>query len=384
VQVGAGDIQALRTVGWRNDGSGRFPLATPPIEWSDTKNIVWTTKVGRNKYSSPIVVDGKIFLTVDPALLVCVNAADGKILWQKSNGFADLPTKLEEKPFPGSTATAGNTTPTPVSDGRFVYALFGNGIVACYDMTGARQWIQYFDLKIATEYGRATSPVFVGGKLLVTLNHLIALDAATGKILWENKDVPEMYGSPVAAKIGGVDVAVMPCGSIVRAADGKIMASDLGGLSFASPVVVDDTIYLIQTASSAQKLSVTAGQWQAKQLWEQELEGIFYASVLYDKGLIYAVSNENVFMILDAASGKLIASKELDLETANMYPSLTIAGNYLFIFNDQGETLVLEPGKQYKEVKRNRLPKGHGGGPAFDGKRMYIRSGSNLYCIGPN
>ena len=234
------------SVGWRNDGSGRYPLATPPLQWSDTKNIVWTTKIGANKYSSPIVADHKIFLVADPALLFCVNAADGKILWQKSNGFADLPDPIEGK-LPRSPA--GNTTPTPVCDGQFVYAVFGTGIVACYDMQGERKWIQHFNLKPATEYGRATSPVLVGGKLLVTLSYLIAIDTETGKQVWQNKAVPELYGTPIAVKIDGADAVVMPSGQVVRVQDGKILAAGLGGLNFASPIVQDDTVYLIQTGS---------------------------------------------------------------------------------------------------------------------------------------
>ena len=378
-------------VGWRNDGSGRFPLATPPLEWSDTRNILWTTKIGPNKYSSPIVVDRKIFLVADPALLFCVNAADGKILWQKSNGFADLPDKVTEKQPRGDP---GNTTPNPVSDGQFVYAVFGVGIVACYDMKGERQWIQYFNLDPPTEYGRAASPVLAGGKLLVTLSHLIALDPKTGKQLWKNEDVPEVYGTPVAAKIGGVDVVVTPSGQVVRVSDGAILAADLGGLRFASPIVQDGTVYLIQAGSSAQQLSAAAtatDKWQAKQLWDQELEGTFYASAVYDKGLIYAASNQGKFNILDAKDGKILASEDLEIPNAsgrpgagaaNMYPSLTLAGNYLFVFNDQGDALVLEPGKEYKDLKRNHLPAGHGGTPAFDGKYIYVRGEENLYCIG--
>lgn len=368
-------------IGWRNDGSGRFPRAEPPIEWNDDKNILWKTKIGPNKYSSPIVADGRIFLIADPNLLVCVNAADGKILWKKSNGFGDLPGKVEATP--SRPAAAGNATPTPVSDGQFVYAAFGNGIVACYDMGGQRKWIQHFDLKPAMEYGRATSPVLAGGRLLITLNHLIALDTATGRQVWENKDVGEVYGTPVAAKIGGVDVMVTPSGQIVRIADGAVLAGDFGGLTYASPVVQDGMVYLVQALSSAQKISTAApDKWEAKQLWEQELEGTFYASAVFDKGLIYAVSNENKFNILDAKDGKILASKDLDLDPANIYPSLTLAGEYLFLLNDQGEALVLAPGREYKELKRNHLPEGHGGGPAFDGKHIYIRGGQNLYCIG--
>jgi len=375
--------------GFRGDGSGRFPDAAPPIEWGAEKNIRWTTKIGPNKYSAPVVVDGRIFLVAEPAQLVCVDAADGRILWQKSNGYADLPGKVEGKPPRGD---AGNTTPTPVSDGRFVYAVFGSGIVACYDLKGERRWIRYGGPYPAPEYGRSTSPALVGGKLLVTLSCMIALDATTGEEAWKNKEVQELYGTPVPAVLGGVDVVVLPSGQVVRVSDGRILASELGGLSYASPLVQDGAVYLIQALSSAQQLTASSpDKWEARQLWEQELDGIFYASALLDKGLIYAVSNNGDFYILDAKDGKILAHKELDLPSgagrpgasaANLYPSLALAGNYLMLFNDQGDALVLEPGRRYTELRRNHLGAGHGSAPAFDGRFIYMRGDQNLYCIG--
>jgi outer membrane protein assembly factor BamB len=375
--------------GFRGDGSGRYPQAAPPLEWGDAKNILWSTKIGPNKYSSPIVVGGRIFLVADPAWLFCVDAADGKILWKKSNDFADLPDKVEGKRPPGD---AGNTTPTPVSDGRFVYVVFGTGIVACYDVNGERHWIRHFNLKPAQEYGRASSPILAGGKLLITLSCLLALDPKTGGEVWKNKGVPESYGTPVVASIGGVDVAVMPSGQIVRLKDGTILAADLGGLKFASPIVQDGTVFLMQAGSSAQRFTPAApDRWDAKQVWDQELEATFYASALCDEGLIYAVSNEGNFYILDSKDGKILATRELDMLTrrdrpelpaANMYPSLALAGNRLYVFNDLGDALVLEPGREFRELKRNHLGEGHGGVPAFDGERLYLRSGQNLYCIG--
>jgi len=184
----------------------------------------------------------------------------------------------------------------------------------------------------------------------------------------------------------------MPSGQIVRIQDGTILAADLGGLKFASPIVQDGTVYLMQAGSSAQRFSPAApDRWNAAPVWEQELEGTFYASALWDRGLIYAVSNENLFTILDAGNGKILATKELETHDAgaspaasapNMYPSITLAGNYLFVLNDLGEGLVLQPGREYKELKRNHLAKGHGGTPAFDGRHLYLRSGENLCCIG--
>ncbi len=368
--------------GFRGNGSGCFSEATPPREWSAAKNVVWTTKIGPNKYSSPVVVDGRVFLVAEPADLFCVDAADGRILWQRSNGFADLPGKIEGK-LPKNDA--GNTTPTPVSDGRYVYAVFGTGIVACYDFEGRRQWIWYDGPHPAPEYGRTASPALSGDKLLVTLSCLIALDARTGKPIWKNKEILEQYGTPVPTMIAGVDVAVMPSGQVVRVVDGAILAADLGGLLYASPVVEDGIVYRIQAASSAQKLVATASdKWEARQVWEQELEGTFYASAICDRGLIYAVSNEGFFTILDARDGKILDRRELDLspEGGNQYPSLVLAGNHLLIFNDRGDALVLQPGRTYKELARNRLGAGHGSAPAFDGRHIYVRGGQNLYCIG--
>ncbi len=375
--------------GFRGDGSGRFPDAAPPLEWGPARNVLWSTKVGPNKYSSPVVVDGRIFLVAEPAQLICVDAADGRILWQKSNGYADLPGKVDGKPARGD---AGNTTPTPVCDGRFVYAVFGTGIVACYDVKGERQWIRWGGPHPAPEYGRSSSPALAGGKLLVTLSCLIALDARTGNEVWRNKEVPEQYGTPIPAVLGSVEVVVLPSGQVVRVSDGAMLASELGGLQYASPLVQDAAVYLIQAGASAQQLSPgAAGKWDARPLWEQELDGTFYASALLDRGLIYAVSNAGDYYVLDAKDGEILLRRELDLPDgagrrgaggANLYPSLVMAGNVLMVFNDQGDALMLEPGREYKELRRNHLGAGHGSAPAFDGRFIYMRGDQTLYCIG--
>ena len=231
-----------------------------------------------------------------------------------------------------------------------------------------------------------------GGKLLVTLSYLLALDPKTGREVWRNKDVPESYGTPVVASLLGVEVLVMPSGQIVRVSDGVILAGDLGGLKFASPIVQDGTVYLMQAGASAYQFSTsTAGKWTAKPVWEQELGGTFYASAVWDQGLIYAVANEYKFSILEVTTGKIVATKDLDFpnltgrpdaDAANMYPSLVLAGDYLYVFNDQGDALVLKPGRQYQELRRNHLGDGHGGAPIFAGRHLYLRSGQFLYCVG--
>ena len=63
------------------------------------------------------------------------------------------------------------------------------------------------------------------------------------------------------------------------------------------------------------------------------------------------------------------------------YPSISLAGPYLFVSSDNGTTVVVQPGREYKELARNKL-EAFRSSLVFEGKRVYIRTEKNLYCIG--
>ena len=73
-----------RPVGLRGDGTGAWPGATPVSEWNAAtgKNIAWKTPMPGPSFGQPIVVGDKVFTLADPNWLLCLNAVDGKILWQ--------------------------------------------------------------------------------------------------------------------------------------------------------------------------------------------------------------------------------------------------------------------------------------------------------------
>ena len=266
----AGERQPGRSFGWRGNGSGCFSEAMPPIEWDGETgtNILWKTKVGVSKFSSLTYVGGKIFVVAEPARLICVDAENGAILWERQNGFEELPAKAVEKPVRG---TQGNTTPTPVSDGRFVYAAFGLGIVAAYDMQGKRQWIRYLDAPPGLDYGRSSSPAVISGTLLVSVHHLFALDAKTGLVRWENEKVGERYGTPLATRLGGLEVVLAPSGHVVRVSDGAILSTGTE-MQFASPAAHDSAAYFIGTLSSAVVVSKAGEGVAVKSIWNTEVE----------------------------------------------------------------------------------------------------------------
>ena len=80
---------------WRFDGDGRFPHIQPPSTWRGDKECPLEDPRGdRRLSSSPIVVKDKVFVTAEMGSLICLDVANGKILWQKdlfSKDSKDVP-----------------------------------------------------------------------------------------------------------------------------------------------------------------------------------------------------------------------------------------------------------------------------------------------------
>ena len=387
--LGAADFKPSpqHPVGWRSDGSGRYLAASPAMEWSGKKNIIWSADVGPG-HSSAILAGERVFITAEPNSLICLDAATGKELWRKTHKISELPADLNAK-GPEQSSEYGDATPTPVSDGKSVWVFFGTGVVACYDLDGKRRWIDWFDFKRTTTYARTASPVLVGDRLLVHFGPLVCLDAATGKMLWKNDTAKSTYGTLAPARIGDVDVLITPKGHVVRLADGKILAADLGNCVYTSPVVQGNIAYFVDSAMSAVQLpEKAADKIECKELWYEDLTGTFYATPVVYEGRIYTVDRSANYFVIDAKTGKTVFTKTLELAPAgrtdgpNIYPSPCLAGKHLFLGNDAGDTVLLKPDDHATMVGTNSLPSGSGGTPIFSGKRMLVRGGKLLYCIG--
>ena len=95
--VGLSAFANASSCGWRNNGTGQFPDADPPIEWSPSKNVKWSVMLGAMGFSSPVVFRNRVFVLCEPNVLYCVNVADGKEFWHKGISASDLPQELREK-----------------------------------------------------------------------------------------------------------------------------------------------------------------------------------------------------------------------------------------------------------------------------------------------
>ncbi len=284
--------------------------------------------------------------------------------------------------LPGKHAATGYSSCTATSDGKHVFVVRGNGMVACYSLDGKRKWIRFI-AKPKHGHGHSASPLLSDKHLIVHITHLMALDPKTGETVWEAQNTPEGFGSPVLSTIGKDEVIITPKGDVVKAADGSVLAGKLSGLAYCAPVVVDGSAYFIQRGGKAIRLPESIGEeFKTDVLWTaNEIKGDrYYGSPVLLDGLIYAINQKSQFTAIDAATGKPVYEQELKLG-ATVYPSVTYAGGYLYVSGENGVTAVLAPGREFKEIARNTLEKFRGN-PVFSGKRMYVRGMKHLYCIG--
>ena len=489
--LGISPALAQQTTGWRGDGTGRYPAATPVTEWSTAKNVVWKTQMPSRSNASPVLAGGKIFVCSEPFTLLCVDAKDGKIFWQKTNSHVDtlspeaaakargkiekrrtiavkvkaiqkeqrathaerekvdrelkqIANELKPKPDPppGTPApteeernkeearkaelkkkadelnkrlaelkplaetqtkqlaglkvlwnsakphrrprthkTNGYSSSTPVSDGTHVYALFGNGVAACYDLDGNRVWIRTVE-RPTHGRGNSASPVLVAGKLIVKIRGITALDAQTGKTLWRTP-AAHRWGTPVATRVGDVDVLVAPAGELIRVSDGKVLAAKMSDVTYCAPIVHTNTAYFVQNGGRALELSPGREKTvSAKPIWTTTpKKDRYYGSPVLHDGLIYAMTQKGHLSVIDAKTGKVVHQKRLNFGRGRSFPSVTLAGMHLFLSHENGTTVVMTLGREPKLIAKNKLEPFRSS-PVFTGKRMIVRTATHLYCIG--
>ena len=380
-----------RPFGFRGDGTGRFPGATPVTEWSEkeARNIRWSAAVG-SSFSAPILLDKAIVVTAEPNIVLCLNRADGSLLWK----IAITPAVITNEIFRAAAADyeapkdgSGMTAATPLTDGKLIYIVLANGIVQAVDLDGKTQWSAYIDAQQITGYGRSSSPLLIGGKLIVHMTNLHAFDAATGKQLWLNADAPSTYGSPIAMKLDGVELIVTPNGDVVRASDGKILATEIGHATHTSPVTLDGSVYYGENALNAYSLSTTA---KGRELWTATITGELFGSPLLHDGIMFTATGKGELYAYDIKGqgelNPLIEARKLfgdsEATAPAAYASLTLAGKHLFFNSNSGDTVVMEATREARQIAKNQLTSGSGASPIFSGGDMFIRTRGKLFCIG--
>lgn len=418
------------------NGSGASHDDAPtPTNWTDTENIKWSIDLPGPGSSCPIVVGDKVFVTCwtgyglsreEPGdqsqlkrHLICVNRADGKILWDQV-----VDPYLPEDNYGGMFAEHGYASHTPTSDGERVFAFFGKTGVIAFDMEGNKLW----QTSVGTEsevhdWGTAASPVLYKNLVIVPAmaeNHaLVALDKETGKEVWkqEAQGFEGSWSSPILVDAGeGRQELVLAVPGELWAFNpdtGKITwyAKGSEGDTVTTSAIPGEGIVYIVGGRDGGTVAIKAGGrgdiTESNTLWTSNVRGGISSPVLHD-GKIYSISRE-VVTCLDAATGEQLFKQRLEAppepETASTddnaeqggrgnrgggflnqsYSSPVVADGKLYFVTRGGLVYVFSLGDEMEQIAVNRFGTDEAdfsASPAISDGEIFIRSSKKLYCVG--
>jgi outer membrane protein assembly factor BamB len=400
---------------WRGpSGQGYSDDTKVPLTWGEDKNLLWKAPLPGVGRSTPVIWGDRIFLTASSEdgrdrSVLCVRKTDGKLLWQQiaSRGVPPGPTH----PWNGYASSSCAT------DGRRVYAFFGTPGLYCYDVQGKRLWKRTFGT-FTSVWGTAASPFLYKGLVIVNCDNdhpaalpniprpkdpapqtLVALDKKTGKVRWQTpRNQGRGFSTPrlITTPGGRTDLVLNgPHGVWAYDPDSgrEIWHCGRRGREarFGEPVPVSDGATLFAPSGrpgpfQAIRLGGTGDvtrthvRWQVSRRPHRDVS----SQLLWD-GLIYAADRSGFLTCYDAKSGAVVYNERLAPDSKSLASPVAVRGKLLFVL-DTGETVVLQPGRKFKVVGRNKLGDGSeldfGASPAVNGGRLFLRSQSYLYCIG--
>jgi outer membrane protein assembly factor BamB len=380
-------------------GQGHVTDENLPLEWGKDKNVAWVTPIPGLGWSSPIVVQDRVYLTTavpitdngsrDQSLdALCLDAKNGKVLWQKQVFHQNGRTA------PSIHGKNSHASPTPiVHDGR-LYVHFGHQGTACLDLDGTVVW-STTEFKYQPAHGNGGTPIIVDDELVFSCDgsdvaFVVALDRATGKQRWKtprNMDVPKKFSfsTPLLITVNGKR-------QIISAGSGAVMAyhPDTGreiwrvtynGYSvICRPVYGHGLVFISTCYDSPTMLAIRPdGKGDVTKThvaWRTRQNAPNTPSPLLVGDDLYLVSDDGVASCLDARTGKVHWKERLG---GNYSASPLDANGRVYFQSEEGEGIVIQAGKRYQELARHALDEKTYASYAVADGALYVRTATRLY-----
>lgn len=409
-------------------GPGSLGVAEDPSlpdTWSATENVAWKTDIPGTGWSSPAVWGDNIFLTsvvssvageppkkglyfggerkpatdIHQWMVYCVDFKTGKIRWQQEvkKGPPEISRHLKNS----------YASETPVTDGERVYAYFGNVGLFCFDMKGKLLWSKKWG-PFATRYGwgTAASPVLYKDRLYVvndndTESFMVALNAKTGEQIWRvEREQGTNWATPYVWENAGRTEIITPGTKKTRSYDlnGKPLWEFSGMSSIAIPTpfsrhglvyiasgYVGDQLrpaYAIKPGASGD-ISLKPGETSNNFIaWYHPQGGPYNPSPIVYGEYYYTLYDRGFFTCHDAKNGSEVYPRVRIDPGVNAFTSSPWAYNgKIFCLSEDGDTFVIQAGKEFKLLGKNSLDEMCMATPAIVRGSLIIRTASKLYRI---
>ena len=377
-------------------GQGHSTARHLPLEWSGTKNVAWKQPLSGTGWSSPVLRDGRLYLTSavphdggnQSLQTLCLDASSGQTLWS-TEVFATLISKGHQK--------NSQASPTPILEGKRLYVHFGHLGTACLDLAGKVVW-RNIEIKYSPVHGNGGSPILVDQALVFSCDggsdpFIIALDKTTGKVLWKTNratDNPRKFSfsTPLLITVNGKKQIISPGSGAVCAFDpqtGKeIWRARYGeGYSVIPRPVFGHGLLFIGTGYDrptvvAVRPDGLGDVTDTHIVWTLTKGAPNTPSLLLVGDELYMVSDAGIGSCVDAKTGNVHWQERLG---GNYSASPIFADGRIYFQNEEGVGVVIKPGKTFQKLAENPLGERTLASYAVDDGALFIRTQENLFRI---
>jgi outer membrane protein assembly factor BamB len=428
-----GGIVAIRADDWPHwrgpQATGVSSEQTLPTRWSATENVAWKAALGGLGISTPIVSGDRIYVTSQlgsgisrpgPRLVQGSDATamgeralgsgrasgadggktiflveafgrgDGKRAWERRIDAEGGLTPTHEK--------HNLASPSPVTDGTLIFALFGTGQLVALDRNGGVVWQRHLGRDYAPfdiQWGHGSSPVLYGETIVLLCDHpsasyLVALDKRTGKERWkaDRGKGRVSYSTPLIVPGESGDELIVNSSERLEGwnpRSGTLLWHTGGDNRFPipSPVFHNGVIYASRGYRSGPYMAIKPGGrgdvTGSHVIWTVATGAPYVSSLLHYDGIVYMANDVGVLTGVDAATGERVWQQRVD----GVFSASPVAGaGHVYFVSENGDTIVMKAGRTPQIVARNSIGERALASPAISNGRLFLRTDDHLIAIG--
>ena len=396
-----------------------------PDTWTRTENVVWSTELPGIGWSSPIVWGDLVFVTsvtqpgaitlpergfygsagqsafgsgVHRWIVYAIDLKTGRIRWEREVRHG-VPAAIKH----GKNTYASET---PFTDGERVYAYFGGVGLFAFDMSGRPLWDKQMDPMTMRAWGTGASAIVHAGRVFVVNDNdqrssIAAYDAKTGQPLWSvPREELSNWSTPYVWEHDGTTEIVTTGSRQVRAydLDGKVKWQ-LGGMSslhvptpfaklgllFVASGFLGDSlrpVYAIRPGASGD-ISLKGEEKQNQFIaWSNPRLGTYVTSALVYGDYYYTLMDRGFLLCHDARTGEEIYPRQrITADSSGFTASPWAYNGKIFALSEDGDTFVMQAGREFKLLRKNVLDDMALATPAITEDSLIVRTASRLYRI---
>ena len=361
-----------------------------PLVWSENKNVRWKVAIPGRGWSSPAIQGDRIWLTTATDEGKSLRAIS---LDRNTGAILQNVEVFRLKSLGNLNSKNSQASPTPVLEGDRVYLHFGAYGTACINQSGEIVWKTRLDYDNG-QHGPGGSPVIYDNLLILScdgqdVQYVIALDKLTGKVRWKKlREGYQAYTTPLVVRLPAGDQVISP--GAFRAVSyeprtGKELWQVRYGDGFSNvprPVYGDGLVFICtgfqQPSLLAVRLDGRGDVTKSHIAWTLKRGVSLTPSPLLVGDELYMVSDNGVASCIDAKTGASHWQVRLG---GNHSASPIYADGRIYFLSEEGESVVIAPGKEFKALAKNQLDGPTLASMAVSGASIFVRSQTHLYRL---